>query len=92
MAIITYREIVRSLRELGFNQDSNVIAHVSLGALEPGSVRGGTETVIGALLAACGTLVMPAFTSQTLVWPESGPPDTATTSFCPGGTRCCSLI
>ena len=74
MTIITYRDIMRTLRELGFNQDSNVIAHVSLAALEPGSVRGGTETVLGALLASCGTVVMPAFTPQTLVWPESGPP------------------
>jgi aminoglycoside 3-N-acetyltransferase len=79
MAIITYREIVRSLRELGFNQDSNVIAHVSLEALEPGSVRGEAETVLSALLAACGTVVMPAFTPQTLVWPESGPPDNGCT-------------
>jgi aminoglycoside 3-N-acetyltransferase len=79
MAIITYRDIVRALRELGFNSDSKVIAHVSLAALEPGSVRGGTETVLGALLASCGTVVMPAFTSQTLVWPESGPPDNGCT-------------
>lgn len=79
MAIITYRDIMRTLRELGFNQNSNVIAHVSLAAIEPGSVRGGTETVIGALLASCGTVVMPAFTSQTLVWPESGPPDNGCT-------------
>jgi len=75
MTTISYRDIVRALRELGFNQDSSVIAHVSLAALEPGSVRGGTETVIGALLASCGTVVMPAFTHQTMVWPESGPQD-----------------
>ena len=79
MAIITYRDIVRTLRELGFNQGNNVIAHVSLAAIEPGSVRGGTETVLGALLASCGTVVMPAFTPQTLVWPESGPPDNGCT-------------
>ena len=79
MATISYRDILRSLRELGFNQDSSTIAHVSLAALEPGSVRGGAETVIGALLASCGTVVMPAFTHQTMVWPESGPADNACT-------------
>jgi aminoglycoside 3-N-acetyltransferase len=79
MTIITYRDILRALRELGLNQDSHVIAHVSLAALEPGGVRGGTETVIGALLASCGTVVMPAFTPQTLVWPASGPADNGCT-------------
>ena len=79
MAIITYRDIMRVLRELGFTRNSNILAHVSLAALEPDNVRGGTETVIGALLASCGTVVMPAFTHQTLVWPESGPPDNGCT-------------
>jgi len=79
MAIITYRDIMRVLRELGFTRNSNILAHVSLAALDPDNVRGGTETVIGALLASCGTVVMPAFTHQTLVWPESGPPNNGCT-------------
>jgi aminoglycoside 3-N-acetyltransferase len=73
MATTTYRDIIRGLRDLGLNQDSDVIAHVSFEAF--GDVRGGIETVIGAMLATCGTVVMPAFTHQTMVWPESGPPD-----------------
>jgi aminoglycoside 3-N-acetyltransferase len=76
MATITYREMIRALRELGLDSDSNIIAHVSLQGLE---VRGGVETVIGALLAACSAVVMPAFTYRTLVWPESGPVDNGCT-------------
>jgi aminoglycoside 3-N-acetyltransferase len=72
MATISYRDLVRALRELELNVDSDVIAHVALPVMD---VRGGVETVIGSLLATCGTVVMPAFTHQTLVWPESGPPD-----------------
>jgi len=73
MANITYRDIVRALHELELNQTNDVVAHVSLSSL--GDVRGGAETVIGALLATCGTVVMPAFTHQTTVWPASGPAD-----------------
>ena len=75
MATITHREIVLALRELGLNRDSDVIAHVSLSAF--GHVRGGAESMLGALLAVCGTVIMPTFTYQTMVWPEVGPPNNA---------------
>jgi len=77
MARVTYRDIVRALRELQLDKNSAVIAHASLSAL--GDVRGGANSVIGALLAVCGTVVMPAFTYQTMVWPEAGPPDNGCT-------------
>jgi aminoglycoside 3-N-acetyltransferase len=73
MATITYRDIVRALHELELNHANDVVAHVVLPGL--GDVRGGAETVIGALLATCGTVVMPAFTHQTMVWPATGPAD-----------------
>ncbi len=77
MATITYHDIVLALHELELNRDSNVIAHASLSAF--GDVRGGAASVLGALLATCNTVVMPTFTYQTMVWPESGPPDNACT-------------
>lgn len=77
MTTITYHDIVRVLRDLELTHDSNVIAHVSLSAF--GHVRGGQASVLGALLATCGTVIMPTFTYQTMVWPESGPPDNACT-------------
>ncbi len=75
MATITHREIVLALRELGLNRDSDVIAHISLSAF--GHVRGGAESMLGALLAVCGTVILPAFTYQTMVCPEVGPPNNA---------------
>ncbi len=77
MATVTYRDIVRALRELELGPESRIIAHASLSAL--GDVRGGAETVIGAVLSVCGAVVMPAFTYQTMIWPESGPADNGCT-------------
>src|SRR5512143_1406491 len=77
MATVTYRDILRALRELGLTGHDDVIAHASLSAL--GDVRGGAESIVGALMASSNTLVMPAFTYQTMVWPQSGPPDNACT-------------
>jgi len=75
MTTVTHREIVLALRELGLNRESNVIAHASLSAF--GHVRGGAESLLGAVLGVCGTVVVPTFTYQTMVWPEAGPPDNA---------------
>jgi len=68
---IGYRDVVRGLREIGLNQNSIVVVHSSLKSF--GHVVGGAETVIGALLSVCGTLLMPAFTYQTMITPEAGP-------------------
>ncbi len=72
---LTAREIEQQLREgLGLN-GQDVIAHVGLSALGP--VKGGAEAVTAAILAAAGTVIMPAFTYQTQVIPQTGPPDNA---------------
>jgi aminoglycoside 3-N-acetyltransferase len=68
---IGYRDLVRGLREIGLNHNSIVVVHSSLKSF--GHVIGGAETVVGALLAVCGTIMMPAFTYQTMVTPEAGP-------------------
>ena len=71
---IGFRQIVRGLRQVGLEQKSRrVLVHASLSAI--GHVRGGPETIVAALTSACHTVVMPAFTYQTLVVPETGPPD-----------------
>ena len=76
--IIGFRQIVRALRQVGLEQKSRrVLVHASLSAI--GQVRGGAETIVAALTAACHTVVMPAFTYQTLVVPETGPPDNGIT-------------
>ncbi len=70
---ISYRDLIVGLRELGLDSNSIVLAHIELGAF--GELRGGTETLIGALVASCGTVVMPAFTYQTMIVPPEGPPN-----------------
>jgi len=68
---VSFRELQKSLRELGLGRESRVLAFASLPALGP--VRGGAEAVAGALTALCGLVVMPAFTPQCQVWPLVGP-------------------
>ncbi len=50
-----------------------VIAHGSFKSL--GGVQGGPRAVIDALIHACGSLIMPAFTYRTIVTPLVGPPN-----------------
>ncbi|MFQ5409011.1 MAG: AAC(3) family N-acetyltransferase [Anaerolineales bacterium] len=75
---IGYRDIVRGLEQVGVSDRARrVIVHASLSSL--GNVRGGAETLLAALTSECHTVVMPAFTYQTLVVPETGPPDNGMT-------------
>lgn len=75
--MIGIRDITRGLQSLGLTRDSAVIVHASLSSL--GQVPGGAPTLLAALLATCGTIVMPAFTYQCMVWPLVGPPDNGVT-------------
>jgi aminoglycoside 3-N-acetyltransferase len=61
----------KGLRELGLGPGSRVLVHASLPAL--GAVRGGAESVVGALAALGGLVIMPVFTPQCRVWPRVGP-------------------
>jgi aminoglycoside 3-N-acetyltransferase len=79
MAEVTFRDLQKGLRDLGLGPTSRVIVHAVLPAL--GVVRGGAESVVGALVALGGLVVMPAFTPQCRVWPRVGPPHNAATYF-----------
>lgn len=73
---LTARDIQKALEdELGVHKNLDLVAHVSFEKLGP--IQGGPETVAGAILAAAGTVVMPAFTYQTQIVPQNGPPDNA---------------
>ncbi len=73
---LSARDIQRELQEgLGINKSLDLIAHVNMTSLGP--VEGGPQAVVTALLAVAGTVVMPAFTFQTQVIPQDGPPDNA---------------
>lgn len=67
----TFRDFVSGLHQAGLTGDQPVIAHASLAAF--GDVRGGSDTVIGALLAVSSGVMMPAFTTRCELIPESGP-------------------
>jgi aminoglycoside 3-N-acetyltransferase len=61
------------LGSLGLPEATPVIAHASLSAF--GTVDGGEQTVVEALLRTFETVIMPGFTYATMVTPEVGPPD-----------------
>ncbi len=73
--MLTYRQLVQVLKESGLDSHSRVIAHSSLSS--PTKVSGGAETIVGALVATCEALMMPAFTERTTIIPPFGPPDNA---------------
>jgi len=73
----SFRDFITALRVLRIDRTRPVIVHTSLSAFGP--VRGGAETVVGALLAAFDTVVMPTFTYKTMVLPETGPLNNALT-------------
>lgn len=72
---VTYRQLVRSLRELNIPAGKPVVVHSSLRSF--GRVIGGADTVAGALVEVYDSVVVPTFTYSTLVVPETGPPDNA---------------
>jgi aminoglycoside 3-N-acetyltransferase len=64
---ISASDLERALNHLGVGQHRDLIAHSSLSAF--GFVQGGAPTVIEVLQRNARTLIMPAFTYYTLVWP-----------------------
>ena len=70
-----FRELVTALRKLEIDRSRPVIAHVSMSSF--GAVRGGADTLLGALTSVFPALVMPAFTYQTMLIPGDGPPHNA---------------
>lgn len=69
--MISYRDVITGLAKLDVSRDVPVLVHSSLSAF--GQVKGGAQTVVGALLATWDTVLMPAFTYTTMLIPEQGP-------------------
>jgi aminoglycoside 3-N-acetyltransferase len=68
--MITFQEIASGLKKLDL-PEAPVIAHASLSAF--GEVKGGAQTVLGAILRCSDRIMMPAFTYKTMIIPEDGP-------------------
>lgn len=69
----SYRDITNSLQDLGLTRSTPVLAHVHENAIGP--VKGGLNTLMGALLSTIDNVMMPAFNYSTLVIPHIGPLD-----------------
>lgn len=69
--MLSYRDLLNGFRALDIPSDRPVIVHASLRAF--GDVRGGAETLLGALLNLHPRLMAPAHTYLTMVIPEDGP-------------------
>jgi aminoglycoside 3-N-acetyltransferase len=74
--MLSFRDLSSAFQALDLD-GKPAIAHASLSAF--GEVRGGAETVLGALLTETPALMMPTFTYKTMVIPPVGPPDNAIT-------------
>ncbi|MDX1601127.1 MAG: AAC(3) family N-acetyltransferase [Anaerolineales bacterium] len=73
--MITYRDFVSAFRRLGLDRGNRVLAHASLSAF--GEVVGGAEAVVGAMVSTFDTVIMPAFTTRTMIVPPVGPENNA---------------
>lgn len=69
--MVTFREIIKELRLLPVDTSDPVLVHASLSSF--GEVRGGAETMLAALTSTYQSIMMPAFTFNTLLIPEAGP-------------------
>lgn len=68
--MLSFRDFLSSFRKLDLGQ-APVIAHASLSSF--GEVKGDAETVVGAMLAAFSSVMMPTFTYKTMITPKVGP-------------------
>jgi aminoglycoside 3-N-acetyltransferase len=66
-APVTPSDLERGLRQLGLEKHRPIVVHSSLSSL--GNMVGGAAGVLGALERVSSSVVMPAFTYYTLVWP-----------------------
>jgi aminoglycoside 3-N-acetyltransferase len=73
--MLGFREIVNSLHQLGVTNLFPVIAQIDPDLNK--KVKGGANTLVGALLAATDNVILPAFTTRTMVIPETGPANNA---------------
>jgi aminoglycoside 3-N-acetyltransferase len=73
--MLGFREIVNGLYQLGVKKQYPVITHIHSDLHD--KVKGGAKTILGALLSATDNIILPAFTTRTMVIPEAGPSNNA---------------
>lgn len=70
--MLTLKDFTSALENLELKRKP-AIAHASLKSF--GTIEGGADTVLEALLSFLSGLMMPAFTYKTMIFPEVGPPN-----------------
>jgi len=69
--MISFRELSASFKPLNLERSIPIIVHSSLSAF--GEIRGGADTLLGALLSNFDSIIVPTFTYKTMLIPEEGP-------------------
>ena len=69
--MLSYRDLCNGLMRLEIDPIKPIIVHASLSSF--GEIRGGAETLLGALLASFQSILAPTFTYKSMVIPETGP-------------------
>jgi aminoglycoside 3-N-acetyltransferase len=69
--MLSYRDLIPAFTRLNVPAGTPVLIHASLRAF--GQVRGGAETVVGALVNVFAGVMAPTFTYKTMITPETGP-------------------
>lgn len=69
--MLSYHELSAKIQELKVPAGIPLIVHASLSAF--GTVRGGAETILGAVFSISDRLLFPSFTFKTMIIPEDGP-------------------
>jgi len=73
MIMLQYHDLKKTLHGLAIARSEPTIVHVSA-TLIP-LVKGGAQTILGAILGAIDNILMPSFTFKTMLIPEVGPAD-----------------
>jgi aminoglycoside 3-N-acetyltransferase len=73
--MISFRELAISLKKLDIPNHQPVLAHISNTVIP--QIKGGSDTLLAALLATVDNVIMPTFTYQTMVIPLAGPTNNA---------------
>ena len=69
--MISYHDIISALKSMGLTRDTPTIAHIDPSLRE--KIKGGSATLMGAILSKVDNIMLPAFTYSTMVTPEDGP-------------------
>jgi aminoglycoside 3-N-acetyltransferase len=69
--MISYHDIISALKSMGLKRETPTIAHIDPSLRD--NIKGGTATLMGALLSKIDNIMLPAFTYSTMLVPEDGP-------------------